>query len=81
MKIRIPGYSSLTGSPAAIVDSMKTARFFGVAEDEDYIKTVVADIKRLYDVELHVEGSTLPEQAESLLRELAKNEFIVIEEE
>lgn len=82
MKVMIEGYSTLIGSPAAILSLMQEARIFEEPKSGDeYIKQVSEDMKRGFDIDLHITGNTLNDRAESLLRELAKNEMITIEEE
>jgi hypothetical protein len=81
MKIRIPTYSTITGSPEAILQVMQDARFFDRPTGDDYIKTIMQDSWQFYGIGLHVTGETHAERAESLLREMAKANMITIEEE
>lgn len=81
MTVKIPGYSSLVGTPKVIVNLMQDARFFDAPAGDDYIETIIADVERCFEVVLNVKGNSYEERAESLLRELAKHNIIVIEEE
>ena len=81
MTVTIPGYSTLTGQPAAILKLMQEARFFDTPEGDEYIQTIVKDSERLFGITLKVEGETYEERAESLLREMAAHNLIKIEEE
>ena len=81
MTVTIPGYSSIIGQPTTILAVMQEARMFDAPKGDAYIDTVVADTKRLYDVNLTVTGDTYEQRAESLLREMAKADLITIEEE
>ena len=81
MKISIPGYSTITGTPEAILQVMQDARLFDHPTEEDYIKTIMQDSWRLYGIGLHVSGDTYAERAESLLREMNRTHMINIEEE
>ena len=82
MKITIPGYgTTLTGSPVTILRIMQDARLFDKKKDEDLIEEITHTIWRAFGIGLQVEGNTLAERAESLLREMAKNEIVKIEEE
>ena len=80
MTVKIPEYSTLIGSPTTILRLMSEARFFDHPEGDDYIQTVQADAKRL-DIDLEVAGDTYEERAESLLKAMAANNMIIIEEE
>lgn len=81
MTVTIPGCSSITGTPEVIVRLMKDARFFDALEGDEYIEKIREDIHRCFDIDLHVKGRTYAERAESLLRELAQNNMLTIEEE
>lgn len=81
MKITIPGYGTLTGSPVALLRIMQDARMFDKRSEEDLIEEITHTIWRAFGIGLQVEGDTLAERAESLLREMAKNEIVKIEEE
>lgn len=82
MTVTIQGYSTLTGSPNVILRVMQDARLFQqTPEDPDeYIKSVQQTVWRCYGISLNVTGSTIPERAESLLRELAKHDLVKIKE-
>ena len=81
MKITIPTYSTITGTPEAILQVMQDARFFDHPTGDDYIATIMNDSWKFYGIGLHVTGETHAERAESLLREMAKANMITIEEE
>jgi hypothetical protein len=79
MKIRIYGYTELTGTPEEIVQAMQEARYIPVKGS--YIEQIQRDAKQYFDTELNVTGDTEHERAESLLREMANANMIMIEEE
>lgn len=81
MKVTIPGYTSLTGSPVAILQAMQDARLFNHLDGDDYIKEVTHAAWRFFGTDLQVTGDTYPERCESLLRELDRTHMIYIEEE
>lgn len=81
MKITIPTYSSITGTPEAILQIMQDARFFETATGDDYIAAIQHDSWQFFGIGLQVTGETYAERAESLLREMAKANMITIEEE
>lgn len=81
MKITIPTYSSITGTPEAILQVMQDARFFETATGDDYIDAIRNESWRFFGIGLQVTGDTYAERAESLLREMHKNNMINIEEE
>ena len=81
MTVSIPGYSSITGQPTTILAVMQESRMFDTPKGDAYIDTVIADTKRLYEVNLIVTGDTYEERAESLLREMAKANLITIKED
>lgn len=81
MTISIPGYSTLTGAPVAIIKLMQEARFFGSEESgDDYINSVKEAAKRCYGISLRVKGKTYEERAESLLRQMAQNQMIKLKD-
>ena len=80
MKVTIPGYTTLTGSPLTILKLMESARIFETPEGAEYIASVKETAKRAFGIDLKVTGATLEEQAESLLRSMAIHNLITIEE-
>lgn len=78
MKIKIEGYNTITGTPEAILQVMQDARFI---PERNYIEATQEILQRCFDTELHVEGTTDAERAESFLREMARAQMIEIEEE
>lgn len=80
MIVTVPGYSSLAGNPETILKLMEAANFMDEKTGDDYINGVVKTFWRVYGIGLTVTGETYQERAESLLRELAKHEFITLEE-
>ena len=81
MKITIPTYSTITGSPEAILQVLQDARFFETATGDDYIDAITNDSWRFFGIGLQVTGDTYAERAESLLREMHRNNMIKIEED
>lgn len=81
MTVTIPGYSSISGNPEAIIKLMQEARLFDSPTGDDYINCIVQAAWRCFGVALQITGDTYKERAECLLRELAKNNMIYIEEE
>lgn len=79
MKVKIEGYNTITGTPEAILQVMQDARYLPISGD--YIDAVQDTVHRFFDIDLHVEGSTQAERAESFLREMARANMITIEEE
>ena len=80
MIVTIPGYSTIIGRPERILSVMQEARMFDSHKGDAYINAIKETAKRLFDVDLNVEGETYAERAESLLLEMAKNKMIIIEE-
>jgi hypothetical protein len=81
MKVTIPDYSTITGTPEAILQVMQDARFFDHPTGDDYIETIAHEAWQFFGIGLQVTGETHAERAESLLREMAKANMITIEEE
>lgn len=81
MTIHVPGYSSLTGSPVALLRLLEEARIFDKAEGDDYIASIVEAVGQLWGHRLEVTGDTYEQKAMSLLRELDKYGLIKIEEQ
>lgn len=81
MTIRVPGYTTLTGRPAAILRLLEETRIFDKAEGDDYINSIVETVGRLWEYRLEVTGDTYEERAMSLLQELDKYGLITIEKE
>lgn len=78
MTITVPGYSTITGTPEAILKLMQAARIIDAPEGDEYIERVKADAKRCLGITLEVAGDTYPERADSLLRSMAKNHMITL---
>lgn len=81
MKVSIPGYTSITGSPEAILRVMHDARITDNLAEDDLIKEIQNTAWRAFGVGLQVKGDTYAERAESLLREMDKANMLKIEEE
>lgn len=81
MRVTIPGYTTLAGSPATILKLMQTARVFDQLTGDEYIKGVQEAAWRAFGIRLSVNGDTYAERAQSLLEAMAENEMITIEEE
>jgi hypothetical protein len=81
MKVRIPGYTTLTGSPVTILKMMQEARMLDDLAGDDLIQEIRSTAWRAFEISLQVSGGTYAERAESLLREMDKNSMIEIEEE
>lgn len=81
MTIKVPGYTTLTGSPQAILRLLEETRIFDKAEGDDYINSIIEAVGRLWEYRLEVTGDTYEERAMSLLQELAKYGLITIEKE
>lgn len=81
MKVTIPGYSTIIGRPERILSVMQEARIFDSQKGDAYINSIRETAKRLFDIDLNVEGETYAERAESLLLEMAKNNMVILEEE
>lgn len=81
MKITIPGYSTLTGTPETILRLMQDARMLDEIGGDELIESITRTAWRVFGIGLQVTGDTYAERAESLLREMNKNHMINIEEE
>lgn len=82
MKIYVPGYSTIEGQPETVVRLMQQGRRFDSDEPMDkYIETVQRDIFRLYNLSTSVEGTTIRERSESLLRAMSSVGLIEILDE
>ena len=81
MKVTIPGYTSLTGNPEVILQAMQDARIFDHLTGDEFIAGVTHTAWRLFGVALQVTGDTYQERCESLLREMNRENMIIIEEE
>lgn len=81
MKVTIPGYSTLTGSPEVILRLMQDARMMDNAGGDDLIEAISHTAWRAFGIGLQVTGDTYAERAESLLREMDRAHMLTIEEE
>lgn len=81
MKVTIPGYSTLTGSPEAILRLLQDARMMDDLSGDALIDQIGRTAWSAFGVGLNVTGDTYAERAESLLREMDKNNMIRITEE
>jgi len=81
MKVHIPGYSTLTGSPEVILRLMQDARLMDHLSGDDLITEIQQTAWRAFGTGLQVQGDTYAERAESLLREMNKHHMINIEED
>ena len=81
MKVTRVWYTTLTGNPVAILRLMQGARVFDDLKGDDYIESVQQTAWRAFGIGLQVTGDTYEKRAESLLRALAANEMIIIEED
>lgn len=81
MKVTVPGYSTLTGSPEVILRLMQDARMTDNLSGDAMIPEISHTAWRAFGIGLQVTGDTYAERAESLLREMDKNHMIHIEEE
>lgn len=81
MRVTIPGYSTLTGSPEVILRLLEDARKLDSLTGDDLINEISSTARRAFEIDLQVTGETYAERAESLLREMDKNNMIHIEEE
>jgi hypothetical protein len=81
MIVTIPGYSTITGRPETILKIMQEARIFEDVTGDAYIKSIQESAKRGFGITLNVDGDTYEKRAESLLRSMAENNMINIEED
>lgn len=81
MKVKIPGYSTLTGNPETILNLMKDARRLDNLSGDALIDEISRTAWRAYGIGLQVQGDTYAERAENLLHEMDKAHMIEIEEE
>lgn len=81
MKVRIPGYTTLTGQPEAILRLMQDARMMDNAGGDDLIHEIEETAMRAFGITLRTTGDTYAERAESLIREMDKANMLTIEEE
>lgn len=81
MKVHIEGYTTLTGTPAAILKLIQDARLFDETSGDDIIEDITQKAWRFFGIGLQVTGDTYAERAESLLREMDKAHMVTIEEE
>ena len=81
MKVKIPGYSTLTGNPEVILRAMQDARMMDDLAGDDLIAEIQDTAARACGIGLQVTGDTYSERAESLLHEMDKYHMIEIEED
>lgn len=81
MKVTIPGYSTLTGSPETILRLMQDARMMDDLSGDALIDQISRTAWSAFGVGLNVTGDTYAQRAESLLREMDRNNMIRITEE
>lgn len=81
MRVHIEGYTTLTGTPAAILRVMQDARIFDSQTGDDLIEEIKRTAWRCFGIGLQVTGDTFAERAESLLREMDRVHMVTIEEE
>lgn len=81
MTIRVPGYTTLTGSPKAILRLLEETRMWDKVEGNDYIDSIIEAVERLWEYHLEVTGDTYEQRALSLLEEMDKYGLITIEKE
>lgn len=83
MKIHIPGYTTLVGSPLAILLLIRDAQFFQgdtPTDLDEFIRTMQQTFFRCFGFCPAAEGETVEEKAKALLEDLAKHNIIEIEE-
>lgn len=81
MKIEIPSYTTLSGRPLTILRMIQDAQFFSEqtpADLETFILDLRQNIWRVFGIGIDVQGTTIEERAESLLREMDKHNIIKI---
>ena len=77
MTVKVPGLSTLTGTPEIILSILETVGFGSdIGTGDAYIKSVQESARHFFDIRLEVTGETYAERAESLLRALARNDMI-----
>lgn len=81
MRVTVPGYTSLEGKPESILQAMRDARLFYQIREEEFVEGIIHTAWRLFGITLQVSGDTKAERSESLLREMARNNMIEIEED
>ena len=81
MKVKIPGYGTLIGSPMTVLSLMQKARIFDDLQGDELITEIRTTIWRVFQVDIQVKGETLAERAENLLREMDKKHIVEIEED
>ena len=59
----------------------RAARIFDEVTGDAYIKSIQEAVQRGFGITLHVEGETYEKRAESLLRSMANNNMINIQED
>lgn len=81
MKVNIPGYTTIIGQPAAILQVMQDARMLDELSGDELIEEITQTAWRAFGIGLQVTGDNYEDRAESLLREMHKNHMINIEED
>ena len=80
MTVKVPGYTTLTGRPEAILRLLEETRIWDNVSGDDYINSIIEAVERLWGYRLEVTGETYEQRAKSLLKELDKYGLIKIEE-
>lgn len=81
MKVTIPGHSTLTGSPEVILRVLQDARMMDNLRGDELIEEIGRTAWRAFGIGLQISGDTYAERAESLIREMDRNNMLTIEEE
>lgn len=81
MKVTIPGHSTLTGSPEVILRVLQDARMMDNLRGDELIEEIGRTAWRAFGIGLQITGDTYAERAESLIREMDRNNMLTIEEE
>ena len=81
MTIKVPGYTTLTGRPEALLRLLEESRIWDNATGDDYIVSIVEAVERLWGYHLEITGDTYEQKAMSLLKELDKHGLITIEDQ
>lgn len=83
MTVTVPGYSTVSSRPLAIVSLLRESAYIGKPGRtiDEYIASVQDYAESIFGVHLNISGNTMEVRAESLLREMNRFEFVIIEEE